>query len=70
MESDTTPLQASILEQQEKPYDIRMECSNKIKKMDDKDKMIEKHLEIFSQTYQRMRDLQAKIVELEEWRST
>ena len=38
--------------------------------MDDKVKMIENHLEIVSQTYQRMKDLQAKIVELEEWRST
>ena len=38
--------------------------------MADKVKMIEKHLEIVSQTYQRMRDLEAKIVELEEWRST
>lgn len=69
MESDTTPLQASILEQQEKLYHVKMECFNKIKKMDDKVKMIEKHLEIVSQTYQRMRGLQAKIVELEEWRS-
>lgn len=47
-----------------------MECFNEIKKMDDKVKMIQKHLEIVSQTYQRMRDLQAKIIELEEWRST
>ena len=38
--------------------------------MVDKVKMVEKNLEIVSQTYQRMRDLQAKIVELEEWRST
>ena len=70
VESDTTPLQASILEQQEKLYDVKMECFNEIKKMADKVKMIEKHLEIVSQIYQRMRDLQAKIVELEEWRST
>ena len=38
--------------------------------MADKVKRIEKHLEIVSQTYQRMRNLQAKIIELEEWRST
>ena len=47
-----------------------MECFHQIKKITDKVKIIEKHLEIVSQTYQRMRDLQAKIVELEEWRST
>ena len=70
VECDTTPLQASILEQQEKIYDLKMECFAEIKKMADKVKMVEKHLEIVSQTYQRMRDLQAKNVELEEWRST
>ena len=69
-ESDTTSLQDSILKQQGNLYDVKMECSNEIKKMVDKVKMVEKHLEIVSQTYQRMRDLQAKIVELEEWRST
>jgi uncharacterized radical SAM superfamily Fe-S cluster-containing enzyme len=47
-----------------------MECFNEVKKMADRVKIIEKHLEIVSQTYQRMRDPQAKIVELEEWRST
>jgi predicted transcriptional regulator len=62
VECDTTPLQASILEQQEKLYYVKMECFNEIKKMANKVKMVEKHLEIGSQTYQRMRDLQAKIV--------
>ena len=38
--------------------------------MDDKVKMIEKHLNIVSQTHQRMRNLQEKIIELEGWRST
>jgi vacuolar-type H+-ATPase subunit I/STV1 len=70
VESNTTLLQASILEQQEKLYDVKMECFNEIKKMADNVKMIEKHLGIVSQTYQRMRDLQANILELEEWRST
>ena len=70
MECDTTLLQASILEQQEKLYDVNMQSFNEIKKMSDKVKMVEKHLEIVSQTCQRMRDLQEKIVELEEWRST
>ena len=68
-ECDTTLLQASILEQQENLYDVKMECFNEIKNMADKVKMVEKHLEIFSQTYQRMRDLQTKIVDLVEWRS-
>jgi hypothetical protein len=38
--------------------------------MADKVKMVEKNIEILSQAYQRMRDLQAKIEYLEEWRST
>ena len=66
VECDTTSLQESILEQQENLYDVKMECINEIKKMADKVKMVEKHLEIVSQTYQWMRDLQAKNVELEE----
>ena len=70
VECDTTPLRASILEQQEKLFDVKMECFNEIKKMADKVKMIEKHLEIVSHGYQRMRDLQEKNIELEEWRST
>ena len=70
VESDTTELQASILEQQEKLYDVKMECFNEIKKMADKVKMVEKHFEIVSQMYQRMRDQQAKIAQLKEWRST
>ena len=49
-----------------KLYDVNMECFNEIKMMIDKVKMIENYLEIVSQTYQRMRDLQAKTVELEE----
>ena len=46
-----------------------MECFAENKKMSDTVKMVEKHLEIVSQTYQRMRDLQAKIEDLEEWRN-
>jgi hypothetical protein len=48
VECDTTPLQASILEQQDKLYDVKMEFFNEIKKMADKAKMVEKHLEIVS----------------------
>ena len=70
VECDITTLQASILEQQETLYDVKMEWFNEAKKLDDKFKMVEKHLEIVSKTYQRMRDLQANIVKLEEWRST
>ena len=64
IECETTPLRATILEQQEKLYDVKMECFNEVKKMTDKTKSIEKHLEFVSQTYQRLRDMQAKIVEL------
>ena len=46
-----------------------MECFDKAKKMVDNVKMIEKHLDIVSQTHQRMRNLQEKIIELEGWRS-
>ena len=46
-----------------------MECFLEIKKMVDKVKMVGKHLEIVSQTNQRMRDPQAKIEDLEEWRN-
>ena len=46
-----------------------MECFDKVKKMDDKVNVIEKHLGIVSQTHQKMRDLQGKIIELDEWRS-
>jgi hypothetical protein len=48
VECDTTPLQASILEQQENLYDIKMECFNEIKKMSGNVNIVEKHLEIFS----------------------
>ena len=47
-----------------------MECFDKVKKMVDKVKMIEKHLDIVSQTHQKMRDLQGKTIELDEWKST
>ena len=70
VECETTSLRATIMEQQEKLFDVKMECFDVVKKMSDKVKMIEKHLEIVSQTYQRMRDLQEKIIELEEWRRT
>ena len=46
-----------------------MECFTKIQKMAYKMKMVEKHLEIVSQTNQRMRSLQAKIEDLDEWRN-
>ena len=47
-----------------------MKCFDKIKKMVDKVKLIEKHLDIVSQTHQRMRNLQETIIELKGWRST
>lgn len=70
VDDETTPLQATILDQHAKLYDVRMECFDKVKKMADKVKMIEKHLDIVSQTHQKMRGLQGNIIELDEWRST
>ena len=70
VECETTLLWATILEQQEKLFDVKMECFEEVTKMTDKVKMIENHFENVSQTYQRMRDLQEEIIELEEWRST
>ena len=46
-----------------------MECFIEIQKMANKMKMVEKHLEIVSQTNHRMRSLQAKIEDLNEWRN-
>ena len=69
MECDITPLKTSILEQQEQLHDVKMECFTEIQKMVDKMKSVEKHLKIVSQTNHRMRDLQAKIEYLEEWRN-
>ena len=48
VDDETTPLRASILKQHEKIYDVRMECFDKVKKMADKVKVIEKHLDIVS----------------------
>ena len=64
-----TPLNVSILEQQGKLHDVMMECFTEIHKMANKMKMVEKHLEIVSQTNQRMRSLQDKIEDLNEWRN-
>ena len=69
-ECDITPLQESIIEQQENLHDVKMECFVEIKKMADKVNMVEKHLKIVSLTNQRMRDLQAKVEDPEEWRNT
>ena len=44
--------------------------SYKNKKDGQQSKEVGKHLEIVFQRYQSMRDLQAKIEDLEEWRST
>ena len=70
VDDKTTPLREAILDQHANFYDVRMECFDKVKKMADKVKMIEKHLDIVSQTHRKMRDLQEKIIELDEWRST
>ena len=69
VEDETTPLRATILDQYENLYDVRMECFDKVKKMVEKVKMIKNNLDIVSQTHQRMRNLQEKIIELDGWRS-
>ena len=46
-----------------------MECFTAIQKMTNKMKSVKKHLEIVSQTNQRMRCMQAKIEDLDEWRN-
>lgn len=51
VDDETTSLQETILDQHAKIYDVRMECFDKVKKMVDKVKMIEKHLDIVSQTH-------------------
>ena len=48
VECENTSLRATILEQQEKLFDVKMECFNEVKKMTDKAKSIKKHLEIIS----------------------
>ena len=47
VECDTAPLQASILEQQEKLYDVKMDCFTKIKKMADKVRWWKNILKLF-----------------------
>jgi hypothetical protein len=48
LECDMAPLKASILEQQDKLHDVKMECFTEIQNMADKMKMVEKHIEIVS----------------------
>ena len=64
-----TLLKVRMIEQQQWLHDVKMECFTEIQNMVDKVKIVEKHLEIISQTNQRMRDLQAQIEYLEEWRN-
>ena len=69
VECDMTPLKTSIIEQQGRLHDVKLECFTKIQKMADKMKNVEKHLEIVSQTNYSMRYLQANIEDVEEWRN-
>ena len=48
VDDETSPLRETILDQHAKLYDVKMECFDKVKKMVDKVKMIEKHLDIVS----------------------
>ena len=68
VECDMTPLKESILEEQEQLHDVKMECFIVIQKMVEKMKMVEKDLEIVSQTNHRMKSLEARIADLDEWR--
>ena len=63
VEYDMTPLKENILEQQEHLHDVKMECFTEIQKMEDKVKVLEKHLEIVSQININMESLQVKIEE-------
>jgi predicted transcriptional regulator len=48
VDNETTPLRATFLDQHAKLYDVGTECFDKVKKIADKVKMIEKHLNIVS----------------------
>ena len=48
VDDETTPLWETILDRHAKLYEVRMECFDKVNKMADKVKMIEKHLDIVS----------------------
>ena len=69
MENNIISLKENILEQQEKLHDVKVECFTKIQKMAEKVKALEKHLKIVSQINLNMESLQAKIEELEKWRT-
>ena len=63
------PLKENNLEQQEKLHDAKVECFTEIQKMDDKVKVLERHLEIVSHINLKMESLQVKIEELDKWRN-
>ena len=62
-------LKENIIKQQEQLQDVKVECFTEIQKMEEKIKALEKHLEIVSQINLKMESLQAKIEELDKWRS-
>lgn len=57
VENDMILLKENILEQQEKLHDLKVDCFIEIQKMDDKVKVLEKHLEIVSQINLNMESL-------------
>ena len=69
VEDNIILLKEKILEQQEKLHDVKVECFIEIQKMEEKVKGLEKHLEIVCQINLKMESLQAKIHELDKWRS-
>ena len=57
------------MEQQEQLHDVKVECFTEIKKMAEKVKALEKHLEIVSQINLKMESMLTKIRELDRWRN-
>ena len=69
LENDMFPLKKNILEQQEQLHDTNVDFFIEIQKMDDKVKILEKHLGIVSQINLKIQSLQVNIQELSKWRS-
>ena len=67
VDNNMIPLKENILEQQEHPHDVKVECFTEIQKMAEKIKALEKHLQIVSQINLKMESLQVKIQELDIW---
>lgn len=69
MEDNLIPIKENIMEQQEQLHDVKVECFTEIRKMEEKVKAMEKHLEIVSEIILKMESLQTKNEELDKWRN-